>query len=190
MDKDAMEIRKNTLADLHETIVGDLCTVALEEERYDVIYCSFVLEHIQRADLVLKNFVKWIKPNGIIILRIPDPYSVQGFITRITPHWFHVFYYRVIMGNKSAGKPGYGPYPTYYNPIISRSGIRDFCSDGGNHIACEAEYGDGYIRPGEGLTKTVIHIIKKIISKISMGLLSDQHTNLLYILRKKRPFDS
>jgi len=186
-DKDALEIRKNTVADLHETIEGDLCSVDLGADRFDVIYCSFVLEHIKRADFVMKNFVKWAKPDGIIIIKVPDPRSVQGYITRITPHWFHVFYVRFILGNKNAGKPGYWPYPTYYHPIVSRSGIRCFCNDGGNNIVLHAEYGDGYHRPGQGYTKTLIHMFKKVINMISIGILSDKHTNLLFILRKKTP---
>ena len=187
MDKDALEIRKNTLSDLHKTIEGDLCSVDLGADKYDVIYSSFVLEHIKRADLVMKNFVKWAKPNGIIIIKLPDPYSVRGYITRITPHWFHVFYYRFIMRHKKAGKPGYGPYPTHYNPIVSRSGIRDFCNDGGNNILLDAEYGDGYFRPGRGFRKALIHIIKRVVSILSFGCLSDKHTNILYVLRKITP---
>lgn len=122
MDKAALEIRKNTLGDLHETVEGDLCSVDLGADRYDVIYCSFVLEHVKRADVVMKNFVKWIKPNGIIIIKIPDPYSVQGYITRITPYWFHVFYYRFILGHKTAGKPGYAPsfFISYVNKTSNR----------------------------------------------------------------------
>ncbi len=184
MDKDALEIRKNTLSDLHETIEGDLCSVDLDADRYDVIYCVDVLEHIKRADLVIKNFVKWAKPNGIIIIKIPDPYSVRGYVTRITPHWFHMFYYRFILGSKNAGKPGYGPYPTYYHPIVSRSGIRDFCNDGGNNIVVDAEYGDGYTRSEGDSGKTLINLFKRVINIISIGILSDKHTNLLYILHK------
>ena len=188
MDKDALEIRKNTLSDLHETIEGDLCSVDLGTDRYDVIYSSFVIEHIQRADVVMKNFIKWTKPNGIIIIRIPDSYSVGGYITRITPYWFHIFYYR-FLGKKDVGKPGCGPYPTYYHSIVSRSGIRDFCNDRGNSIVLDSEFGAGYFRPGRGAKKTLIHIFKKVINIISIGLLSDKHTNLLYIIRKKTPND-
>ncbi len=184
MDRDALEIRKNTLSDLHETIEGNLCSVNLGADKYDAIYCSYVLEHIKRADLVMKKFVEWVKPNGIIIIKIPDPKSVQGYFTRITPYWFHVFYYRVIMGIKNAGKLGYGPYPTYYNPIVSRSGIRNFCNDGGNNLVLDVEYGYRSIRPSRGIRK-MIHMFKKVINIISIGYFDHKHTDLLYILRKK-----
>lgn len=185
MDKDALEVRENTLSDLHETIEGDLCSIDLGADRYDVIYSSFVLEHIKRADLVMKNFVRWAKPNGIIIIKVPDANSVGGYITRITPHWFHIFYYRFILGNKDAGTPGYGPYPTYYHSIISRSGMRDFCNDRNNNIVLDVEYRSGFFRPGRGAMKILIHIIERVINIISLGSLSIKHSRLLYILRKK-----
>ncbi|MEE9355577.1 MAG: class I SAM-dependent methyltransferase [Methylococcaceae bacterium] len=185
MDKAALDIRKNKLSDLHESIEGDLCSLDLGVDRFDVIYCSYVLEHIENADVVLNNFVKWLKPNGIIIINVPDPDSVHGFITRITPHWFHVFFYRFVEGKKNAGKPGYAPYPTYYNPVISRKGMRSFCNDEDTNVVLEAEYGGAFFRPGKGALKPLIYIIKKIINIISIGFLSSKHSSLLYILSKR-----
>jgi hypothetical protein len=116
-----------------------------------------------------------------VILRIPDPYSVYGFLARKSPHWLHVFFYRWVLGEKNAGKPGYAPYPTYYDPSVSRSGIREFCAKNGMSI--ELEVGDGYWRPGRGIKRTLIVVIKRLVSLLSLGQLSDAHTNLLYVLR-------
>jgi SAM-dependent methyltransferase len=184
IDKRALEMRKNTLADLDIAIEGDLTWINLDADKYDVIYCEFVLEHIKRADLVIKNFAKWVKPNGIIIIKIPDRNSVKGYITRITPFWFHIFFHRYILGSKFAGKPGYNPYKTYFHPIVSRSGLRDFCNEN-NNIDLEAEYGCCYRGPKSGLIIAMIKIFAKIISIISFGFLNCKHNDLLFILRKK-----
>jgi ubiquinone/menaquinone biosynthesis C-methylase UbiE len=183
LDPAALEIRKNKLNDMHETIEGDLRFLKLPENSYDVIYSSYVLEHVEGAEQVLKNFLVWLKPMGLIIIRIPDASSVQGFITRITPHWFHVLYYRYILGRPNAGKPGYEPYPVHYGPVVSRRGIHQFSKK--NNLTIMAEYGDGFVRPGRGIVKLLIHTFKQIICVLSLGLLSSQHTNLLYILQKK-----
>jgi len=183
IDKAGLELRKNTLCDLHEAIEGDLCTVELGDEQYDVIYCSYVLEHVKTADVVVKNFAKWIKPGGIIIILIPDPHSVPGFITRITPHWFHVFYYRFFMKEKNAGTPGYAPFPTHYHPIVSRSGMRDFCNNENNSLELAKEYGGTYIKPGYGAMRVLLKAITRTISLVSLGTLSDKHSNLLYVIR-------
>ena len=180
-DPHALDIRKNIRQDLDQAVVGDLRTVRLDPGKFDVIYSSFVLEHIQGAEGVLESFVRWLKPGGIIIIRIPDPDSVQGFITRITPHWFHIFYYRYVLGYKNAGRPGYAPYPTYYEPVVSRAGLRRFCEK--NNVTIKVELGDAYYRPGQGAVQRVISAIKRTVKTISLGKFSDRHTNLLYILQ-------
>ena len=185
IDEAGLELRKNTLRDLHETILGDLCVVDLGEEKYDVIYCSNVLEHVERADIAVKNFAKWIKPGGIIVILIPDPHSVPGFVTRVTPHWFHIFYYRFFLHDKNAGKPGYAPFPTHYHPIVSRKGLREYCDDGGNNLELAAEYGGTYIKPGRGATGVFLQFVVRTINILSFGTLSAKHSNLLYVIRKK-----
>jgi len=189
IDKSALELRKRNFGDLNEIIEGDLCSVDLGVAKYDVIYCSFVLEHIEKADLVMQNFVKWAKPNALIFINVPDPHTVEGFVTRITPHWFHIWFYRVVLANKNAGNPGYGPYPTYYHPIISSRGMREFCCDETNAFVLEAEYGNLYVRQGRRATKLLIQIVMKVINLLSFGSLSDGHTNLFYILRNNRARD-
>ena len=47
LDKDALEIRMKQQMDLDIGILGDLRYVNLEENKYDVIYNSYVLEHIK-----------------------------------------------------------------------------------------------------------------------------------------------
>lgn len=184
LDRAALEVRKTTLKDLDEIFEGDLRYVDLGENRFDVIYNSFVLEHIEGAEVALRNFVKWLKPDGLIIIRIPDPNCVYGFITRISPHWFHVFYYRRIFGYQDAGKPGHAPYRAYYDPVVSRKGIRRFCQE--NNLTIEAEYGEGYLKVGSGITQVLINLFTRMAHVLSLGFLSFQHTGLLYVLHKEQ----
>lgn len=183
LDKKALEIRKNVAGDLDEGIAGDLCSIDLGEKHFDVIYNSFVLEHVEHADRALSNFSKWSRPGTLVVLKIPDPHSVRGFITRVTPHWFHVFYYRYVLGAKNAGKPGYAPYATYYHPVVSRTGIRRFCQDN-NFTVCE-ERGDGGYQPfGKGAVALATRLIVHAVHALSFRRLTSKHTDLLYILEK------
>jgi SAM-dependent methyltransferase len=109
LDPEALRIRCDETKDLHAGIVGDLRTADFGQRTFDVIFNSYVLEHVPRARQVLENFNKWVKPGGLIIIMIPDPYSAYGFTSRMTPHWLHVLFYRLILGRKNAGKPGYAP---------------------------------------------------------------------------------
>jgi 2-polyprenyl-3-methyl-5-hydroxy-6-metoxy-1,4-benzoquinol methylase len=110
-DKNALDIRKNQQGDLDIAILGDLRTVDLEENRYDVIFNSYVLEHVDGAEDVLNNFVRWLKPGGIMILRIPNRASVKGFITRITPLWFHVIYKGIFRDTNMRGNQAMTLFP-------------------------------------------------------------------------------
>lgn len=176
LDRTALEKRKTIQKDLDEIILGDLRKVDLPEGRYDVIYNSFVLEHIMGAEKVLWNFVQWLKPNGLMILRFPDRDSVYGFFARISPFWFHVGYKKYIYGDKNAGKPGYGPYPTFYDSVISRTGMRAFCELAG--LTIKSEYG---IERLSGIQQ----LCSQLVEVASFGHLDSKHINLGYILEKK-----
>ena len=56
VDRAALEIRKYKTKDLDEIIEGDLCTVKLPDNHYDVIYNSYVLEHISGAGQLWEIF--------------------------------------------------------------------------------------------------------------------------------------
>ncbi len=161
LDKDALEIRMKQQRDIDIGILGDLRYVNLEENKYDVIYNSYVLEHINGAEGVLKNFMKWLKPRGILVLRIPNRDSARGFLTRITPFWFHIFYTKYIQGYKDAGNPGQAPFPTFYDKVVSRKGIYDFCKAYGLYI--KAEYVGGRGRKNRWISRIVDKIMGWIL---------------------------
>lgn len=186
MDQVALRSRVETYHDLDKAVTGDLRTVELESASFDVIYNSFVLEHVPQAERVLVNFVKWLKPGGLAVIRIPDPFSAYGFMARITPYWFHVCFYRYVLGSTTAGKPGYGPYPTYYDKVVSRDGMRKFCE--ANKLALMAEYGCDVVlgfRRGMGIRRAAVLLLRRLISILSLKRLSATHNNLLFIILKQ-----
>jgi len=111
-----------------------------------------------------------------------DPHSVKGYITRITPHWVHLFYYRRVVGLQQAGQPGYGPYRTHYDAVVSRRGMREFCRR--NHLQIKAEFGSGYKDYGHGLTRLAIRAFLNTAQFLSFGWLSSRHDDLTYVVEK------
>lgn len=182
LDKDALQIRKDVKKDLHEAIHGDLRTISFGERRFDVVYSAFVLEHIAGAEDVLARMTGWLKPGGIIIIEIPDPDTVKGRVTKITPHWFHVFYYRYILGKKHAGQQGYGPYRTIYDPVVSRRGLADFCARHG--LKLESEYAFRTDGPPGKVRRVLMDMVTWVSSALTLGTLSARHADLLYVLRR------
>ena len=182
LDKHALDIRKNERKDLDVAILGDLRTVELEDNSFDVIHNSFVLEHINDCRRVLDNFLRWLRPGGIIILKIPDRSSVYGFLTRITPLWVHVLYKRYVEGDRNAGKPGFAPFPTVYEKIVSRDGIRDWCAAG--EATIKSEYGANYYFDYLGIFSLPVKALVRIVGMLSFGKLAAGHTNLTYVIQK------
>lgn len=184
LDANALEIRKNTRKDLDEFYVGDLRYIELDEQQFDVVYSSFVLEHIENADLALRNLSSWLRAGGLLILRIPDRDTVYGFCTRKTPFWLHVLYKRYFLGDKNAGKPGYPPYPTYHDLVVSRKGIRRFCHN--NNFVLKEEYGvNAYCRKSD-LKSRLLRVCSASISAASLGRLPWHYNNLTYVLKKEQ----
>jgi SAM-dependent methyltransferase len=176
-DADALAMRKDK--DLKVSIHGDLRTAQLPDAHFDVIYSAFVLEHIQDAEKVLANFARWLKPNGLLILLIPDRDSAWGFITRITPHGVHVLYYRLIVGYKNAGKPGHAPYPVIYDPVVSRRGLNEFFEANGLTLRQLTALGSQLKR------SRLVRIVARSCSMLSLGRLAWRHNNLCFVAQKR-----
>ena len=120
LDARALELRMTKARDLDEGICGDICTLELPAGSFDVVYSFYVLEHVERADIALENLIKWLAPGGLLLLRLPDPRTVRGFLTRLLPHRTHVWYHRYVHRLQFAGQPGHAPYQVHYHPVIDR----------------------------------------------------------------------
>lgn len=105
------QLDKNSVADVK--ILADLHAVRLEPETYDLVVCWDVLEHLHTPTRVIRILTDALKVGGLLVLAAPNPHSAIGLITKFTPHWFHVFVLRDLMKSPNAGKPGFGPFPTY-----------------------------------------------------------------------------
>jgi SAM-dependent methyltransferase len=183
IDSDALNIRKSQSGDLEVAILGDLRTVDLQENWYDVIYNAFVLEHVAGAEYVLKNFMRWLKPGGILILFIPDRDSAKGFLTRILPFWLHVFYKKYIQGVKNAGKPGFDPFPTFFDKVVSRNGIYEFCEQ--HDLVIRKEYSYKLKATNYQILDFLSNLLLVIIHLVSFGRLSVKYGDLIYIIEKR-----
>jgi SAM-dependent methyltransferase len=179
-NQDALDFRKGQ-GDLNVAILGDLNQVDLEKNRYDVIYSSNVLEHVDGAEKVLENFITWLKPGGILALIFPNRDSVKGFLTRTTPFRFHVFYKRYIQGWKDAGTPGSDPFPTFFDKVVSRKGMRQFCERHGLSILGEYYSDQKYTRPA---FRALAALLTWGIHLISLRTLSADKTELVYIIKR------
>jgi len=111
---------------ISKKICADLQEYSLEREAYDIIISWCVLEHIKKPVKVLEQFSQSLKPGGLLILALPNIWSVKGMAAKLTPTWFHIWYYKHILKNENAGKDDFGPFRTYLKPSISPVSITEF----------------------------------------------------------------
>ena len=188
-DKKAIEIRQKNVGNIEKYIIGDLRTVGFKKEEFDLIYCCEVIEHIRGAKEVIDNFFEWLIPGGLLVLVFPDRDTAIGTITRITPHWFHVAFIKHIFKNPNAGKPGFAPYPTYYDKIVSRHGFCKYIRERNYKIFLEyrGPAFDKYLQ--QKLNRYAIFILKvvfHIIQYFSSGRISAEHGGLIYVIQKTK----
>lgn len=183
-DADALRIRHEQHNDLDEQILGDLRTVELPAESFDVAYCSFVLEHVRGAEQALATIAAAVRPGGSLIVRVPDRDSVYGFLVRLSPHRVHIWYKKYIEKKPHAGEPGHAPYPTVYEPVVSVRGLRDWAARNGFEVV--EQYGtDSYLNVF-GPFRAVVSAGLRLIAKLSSGRLTAAHNNVGFVMRKRQ----
>ncbi|MDH6261127.1 methyltransferase domain-containing protein [Bradyrhizobium sp. BR13661] len=126
VDIDEDQVRNNTYAD--DAILGDVQTYRFGPETFDVVICYNVIEHLPDVEAALVNFRDALKQGGMILIGAPNPNSLSGVVTKYSPHWFHVWFYRNIRGIKNAGQPGEPPFPTYFHPLVTLSKLEAFAA--------------------------------------------------------------
>lgn len=118
------QIQKNDYA--NEKIVSDIQEYNFSN-KYDLIVLYNVIEHLEFPERALDNLMHAIRTGGLILIAAPNPLSLKGLVTKFTPHWFHIWFYRRILGNENAGKPGFGPFKTYLRLSATPYAIKRYC---------------------------------------------------------------
>ncbi len=138
VDIDEDQVRNNTYAD--EAILGDVQTYRFGSDTFDVVICYNVIEHLPDVEAALLNFRDALKRGGMILIGAPNPRSLSGVVTKYSPHWFHVWFYRHVRGDKKAGLPGHAPFPTLFHPLVTLSNLDTFAEQHGLQIIYRKQY--------------------------------------------------
>jgi SAM-dependent methyltransferase len=141
VDIDEDQIQNNDYA--QETILGDVQSHRFAPGSFDLVICYNVIEHLADVGAALEGFCESLKPGGLMLIGAPNPRSLSGVVTKYTPHWFHVWFYRHVRGDRNAGKPGHAPFPTFFHPLVTLSNLGTFASTHG----LEAIYWNEYESP-------------------------------------------
>jgi SAM-dependent methyltransferase len=185
LDEEALSYRVNVVKDLASSSVGDLRdTTVVASAHFDVIYSKQVLEHVDGAGAVLDNFLQWLRPDGVIIVHIPDRDTVFGFLGRMLPHKFHVMYDRWLLGDRQAGNPGHGPYAAVYDPEIGLKGMQRFCSE--HRLTIDTVYRTHICKQplSTGLKWRLLETAIALAGILSFGRLDSSYNDVVLVIQR------
>ncbi len=119
------QLSRNT--GLSVRILGDVQNYKFAKNSFDMIVCWDVIEHLDKPALALGSFFRAIKPGGLIILAYPNLYSIKGTVTKITPHYLHVLYYKYLLHRPDAGLNDTAPFVTPFRLDATYPRIKKMC---------------------------------------------------------------
>jgi SAM-dependent methyltransferase len=94
-----------------DVLAEDIIGAKFPAESYDAITCFHVLEHLYAPKLVLANFHRWLKPGGILCLRVPNIDASEAKVFR--SFWYplelprHLFHFSPNSLNRLASAVGF-----------------------------------------------------------------------------------
>jgi SAM-dependent methyltransferase len=172
---------------LDERILGDLQCFALPPQEFDFVVCWDVLEHLRHPRAALENLVNTTKDDGVLIFGGPNVVSMKSLIAKFTPHWFHVWIYRALTGDRRFGTEDHGPFKTFLRFSIAPTALARFADKKGLSI----EYFVAYESPAQktlreriGLAGRSWRFAKAAIRVLTLGRVHLDQTDLILVLRK------
>ena len=186
VDIDETQLQNNKYADVK--IQGDIQTHEFPASSFDLIVCYNVIEHLRFVDQAIRQFHHALAPGGLLFIGAPNPESLFGFVTKYSPHWFHVWVYRVLLRHKDAGKPGQGPFRTVYHPLVSPKALYNFCSQiGFNVIYLNLYVSSTYIRVRKTrpFIGSLLNATIKLMNALTAGRYELAHGDYHILLEKR-----
>jgi SAM-dependent methyltransferase len=186
VDIDEDQIRNNTYA--QETILGDVQTWRFAPGSFDLVICYNVIEHLADVEAALSGFCSSLKDGGLILIGAPNPQSLSGVVTKYSPHWFHVWFYRHIRGDSKAGQPGEAPFPTFFHPLVTLSHLEKFAKTQGLQVIYSRLYESPRfpeMRARKPLFAALLDAAAAVMNFLLPGNTDVRHGDYHVILRKR-----
>ena len=89
---------------LDQAAQADLAQLPFARESFDLVLCKFVVEHLENPRAVFAEFHRVLAPRGIVVLHAPNGWHYIQIIARLTPHAFHDYATRRVLGRRSFEK--------------------------------------------------------------------------------------
>lgn len=182
------QLRRNSQLD--ERILGDIQSYRWPAPRFDAVVCWDVLEHLPRPAAALDNLFDAVKPGGIVVLAFPNLYSLKGLVTKLTPYFVHVWFYR-LMGDR---RPidAFDQFPTYLRPSMAPTPVRRHGDEKGLSVVYFRLYEgpvQAELRGRSRLADRFFGVLGVASRALSLGRLDMNLSDCMLVFRKPAPGD-
>ncbi len=130
-------VRNDTATSL---VQGDVTALPVASAAIDVVVCWDVLEHLPRPERAVAEVARVLRPGGLAVFALPNVVSLKGLVTRFTPWWFHVWVYRRVLGDRSAGTDAFDQFPTACRFVLRPSALRRLAESMGLRVEALSLY--------------------------------------------------
>ena len=140
------------------------------------------------VEAALLRFCESLKHGGLMLIGAPNPQSLSGVVTKYSPHWFHVWFYRYVRGEKTAGQPGEPPFPTFFHPLVTLSNLETFAKTNGLEMIYRKQYESprfAEMRTRKPVLAAVLDAAAAAMNFLLPGKVDVRHGDYHVILRKR-----
>ncbi|BCX05113.1 MAG: hypothetical protein KatS3mg053_3051 [Candidatus Roseilinea sp.] len=142
-DRDLPSLRCNRVRSMHH-ILSDVDALPFRSGSFDLIVCSWVIEHAARPDRMFAEISRVIKPAGHFIFLTPNAANYVTLLNRLTPKLAQAPLVRMLYGRGSTDT-----FPVTYRANTLRA-LRKLADDAGLRVcALETIHDPTYLAFGE-----------------------------------------
>lgn len=94
---------------LDEAFIGDAGSMEFPDDTFDMVFCVFVLEHVESPVEFLRSVRRVLKPGGSFLALTPNKFHYVSTAARMTPTRFHKW----VLG-RAVGRRTDDTFATYY----------------------------------------------------------------------------
>lgn len=185
VDLSRTQLQRNQVA--RWRLQGDVARLPLASGCADVAVSWDVLEHVARPDAALAELARVIRPGGLIVLGLPNILSAKGIVTRLTPWRVHVWVYRYLLGDPTAGTGASDQFPTTMGLELRRAGLRKLAAALGLEIVVLESY-EGpvprHFRRRHRLGDVALTLAGWVSRGASLGRYDANASDLVVVLRR------
>lgn len=106
LDADLTSLREHRC--LNQLVVGSLATMPFPGGFFDLVLCSWVVEHLEEPEAVFREMARVLTEGGYLLLLTPNGWSHATLISRLIPAPLRRWLVRAVYGRQS--KDAFPPF--------------------------------------------------------------------------------